>query len=71
MYKISDTLPNRNVIIDVKESGDRVVYLCTIPLNRTTSYVTHLARRDAPGATFWGHYYRTLAEATRDFEERG
>lgn len=70
MYKIDDRLPNGNRITSVKETPNGYVYLCIIPYNNMTPYVTHVAHRESPGETFWGHYHPNVVDAVADFERR-
>jgi hypothetical protein len=38
--------------------------------NDYTPWVTWIARKDKPSATFLGHYFKTEIDAVEDFEKR-
>jgi len=49
---------------------EALVVLYELPLNKATPWVTWLARKDAPDATFWGHYFARYKDALEDFDNR-
>jgi len=49
---------------------ETLVVLYELPGDTYRPYVTWVARRDNPEATFSGHYFGTLQEAQDDFEKR-
>jgi len=46
------------------------IILCELVDNPHTPFVTW-QRNTADGGRYWGHYFKTIAEAAKDFETRG
>lgn len=46
------------------------IVLCFLPHNKLTPYATW-QRNIEENSTYWGHYFQTVEEATKDFQTRG
>ncbi len=55
------------VIIKSKRGNDRWIVLCRWD-GHSAPFVTWAMGNE--GSCFWGHYFKTLAEADKDYEER-
>lgn len=69
MVRYQKDFSNRILLESAMKDRETLVVLYELP-GHYQPYVTWMARRDNPEATFWGHYFNTLQEAQDDFEER-
>lgn len=63
--KIGDTLHNGATVI---EFNDKTILARWI--NDTTPYVTWRYFNGDPKTTSWGHYFSTIEEAAKDYQNR-
>jgi hypothetical protein len=62
-------LPNGATVVDRNYRRGQITYLCYLEGN-LHPWVTWQAREDAPGETFWGHYFKSKSDALEDFKTR-
>jgi hypothetical protein len=61
---------NRKIIETSSLDNETIVVLAQLLDNEYTPFVTWLARKDSPEATFLGHYFENITDAVLDYQKR-
>jgi len=65
------TLPNgATILMSSRKPNGSWVWLAYMGKGNVSPYVTWLSGKQAPGHTFWGHYFTTYEKARTDFWTR-